>query len=116
MLDLENSVNLFQRKSGCLDVEEPDDWQPSQIEHGENNVEAPTDRIDAFEGLSVGSNTRDNARLTDWRDGDNNVYTDPVGDHCNGSSSISGSVGVDLRRVQEWDREEREALQFMLAQ
>ena len=53
VLDLEDAVDFFERKAGGFDVEEPDDWQPSQIEHGEDYVEAPTDRIDAFEGLSV---------------------------------------------------------------
>lgn len=53
MLDLEDSVDLFQRKSCSLNVEEPDYRQPSQIEHGENDVKAPTNCVDALKGLSV---------------------------------------------------------------
>jgi hypothetical protein len=48
VLDLKDSVDFFQRQSGRLDVEEPDDWQPSQIEDGEDDVEAPSDRFNTF--------------------------------------------------------------------
>jgi len=56
MLDLEDSVDLFQRESRRLNVEEPDDRQPSQIEHGEYDVEAPADCVDAFKELSAATN------------------------------------------------------------
>lgn len=56
MLDLEDSVDLFQRESRRLNVEEPDDRQPSQIEHSKYDIEAPTDRVDAFKELSAATN------------------------------------------------------------
>ena len=47
MLDLENTVDFFERKSGGLDVEEPDDRDPAEVQHGEDDVEAPFDGFDA---------------------------------------------------------------------
>ena len=48
MLDLENTVDFFERKSGGLDVEEPDDRDPAEVQHGEDDVEAPFDGFDAW--------------------------------------------------------------------
>ena len=47
MLDLEHSVDFFQRESGGFNVEEPDDWKPSEIEDSKDDIEAPTDSLDA---------------------------------------------------------------------
>lgn len=51
VLDLEDAVDFFERKAGGFDVEEPDDRDPAEVENGEDDVEAPLDGFDAWEGL-----------------------------------------------------------------
>jgi hypothetical protein len=53
VLDLEDAVDFFERKARGLDVEEPDDGDPAEVEDGEDDVEAPLDRFDAWEVESV---------------------------------------------------------------
>lgn len=53
MLDLEDSVNLFQRQPGRLHIEEIDNRQPGKVEYGEYDIEPPADRIDAFQWVSA---------------------------------------------------------------
>jgi len=48
VLDLEDAVDLFKGKPGCLDIEEPNDRDPGEVEYGENNIEAPLNGFDAW--------------------------------------------------------------------
>jgi hypothetical protein len=50
MLDLKDAIDFFERKPGGLDVEEPDDRDPAEVEDGEDDVEAPLDGFDAYGG------------------------------------------------------------------
>lgn len=51
MLDLEDAVDFFEGQPGGLDVEEPDDGDPAEVEHGEDDVEAPLDGFNAWDSL-----------------------------------------------------------------
>jgi hypothetical protein len=53
VLDLEDAVDFFERKARGLDVEEPDDRDPAEVEDGKDDVEAPLDRFDSWEVRSV---------------------------------------------------------------
>jgi hypothetical protein len=53
VLDLEDTVDFFERKARGLDVEEPDDGDPAEVEDGEDDVEAPLDGFDAWQEWSV---------------------------------------------------------------
>jgi hypothetical protein len=48
MLDLKDAIDFFERKPGGLDVEEPDDRDPAEVEDGEDDVEAPLDGFDTW--------------------------------------------------------------------
>jgi hypothetical protein len=48
VLDLEYSVDFFQRESSGLDVKEPHNRKPCEIENCENDIEAPANCINAL--------------------------------------------------------------------
>ena len=48
ILDLEHYVNFFEREFGGLDIEVPDERDPSGVEYGEDDVESPSDVRDCW--------------------------------------------------------------------
>lgn len=53
MLNLEDTVDLFQRQTSCFDVKEPDDREPRKVEDGEDDIETPADVVDTWNTLSA---------------------------------------------------------------
>lgn len=41
MLNLEHEINLLERQFLGLDIEVPDDWGPSKVQDGKDDVESP---------------------------------------------------------------------------
>jgi hypothetical protein len=47
---------------------------------------------------------------TNWCNENNDIYENPVSDHCERIAGVSHALGVDLGRVHERNRKKRESL------
>lgn len=87
----EDKVNLLERATRCLGVEEVDDGEEDGVHASEEGVGSPS--------KGTGSVNHDGC------DHDNEEVPEPVGDGGGGIGLRSGLEGVDLGRVQPGERE-----------
>ena len=102
----EHEIDLFKRQSFRLDVKEPDNRSPGEIQDGEDDVEFPGNVGNSWfacQQIPVSQWTAYDSRRTTWCHDDHDVNKQPVRDHGDTVAHASHARGVNLRWVQERD-------------